>query len=120
MAFDCDVLISGGGPTGITLAVLLARRGVKVIVAEKEATIYPMPRAAHLDHEAMRILQEAGVADAVMQTSRRAARYDFLNARGRLLLRFDGADQIGLGGWPLANMIHQPSVEAALRQSLAA
>lgn len=120
MAFDCDVLVSGGGPTGITLAVLLARRGVKVIVAEKEATIYPMPRAAHVDHEAMRILQEAGVADAVMQTSRRAARYDFLNARGRLLLRFDGADQIGPGGWPLANMIHQPSVEAALRQSLAA
>lgn len=120
MAFDCDVLISGGGPTGITLAVLLARRGVKVIVAEKEAAIYPLPRAAHVDHEAMRILQEAGVADAVMQTSRRAARYDFLNARGRLLLRFDGADQLGPGGWPLANMIHQPSVEAALRQSLAA
>ena len=46
MRFDCDVLIAGGGPTGVTLAVLLARRGVKVIVAEKEADIYPLPRAA--------------------------------------------------------------------------
>jgi 3-(3-hydroxy-phenyl)propionate hydroxylase len=120
MAFDCDVLIAGGGPTGATLAILLAQRGVTVIVAEKEAAIYPLPRAAHVDHECMRILAEAGAAAEIMATSRRAARYDFLNARGKLLLRFDGADQIGPGGWPIANMIHQPSVEAALRQALAA
>lgn len=117
--FDCDVLIAGGGPAGVTLAVLLARRGVRVIVAEKEAAIYPLPRAAHLDHETMRILQEAGVADAVMATSRRASRYDFLNAKGDLLMRFEGGDQTGPGGWPAANMIHQPSVEAELRKALA-
>ncbi|RDV01440.1 bifunctional 3-(3-hydroxy-phenyl)propionate/3-hydroxycinnamic acid hydroxylase [Sphingorhabdus pulchriflava] len=117
---DCDVLIAGGGPTGVTLAVLLARRGVKVIVAEKEADIYPLPRAAHIDHECMRILQEAGVADEVMGGSRRASRYDFRNAKGEVLLRFGGAEQIGSGGWPVANMIHQPSVEASLRRSLAA
>lgn len=119
MAYDCDVLIVGGGPTGVTLAVLLAKRGVSVIVAEKEADIYPLPRAAHIDHEGMRILQEAGVADAVMATSRRASRYDFLNAKGDLLLRFEGGDQVGPGGWPAANMIHQPSVEAELRKVLA-
>lgn len=119
MSFDCDVLIAGGGPTGVTLAVLLARRGVQVIVAEKEADIYPLPRAAHIDHECMRILQEAGVADEVMASSRRASRYDFLNAKGEVLLRFEGAEQTGPGGWPVANMIHQPSVEAALRRSLA-
>lgn len=119
MPFDCDVLIVGGGPTGATLAILLAQRGVHVMVAEKEPDIYPLPRAAHIDHECMRILQEAGVADAVMATSRQAPRYDFLNAKGEVLLRFEGADRIGAGGWPAANMIHQPSVEIALRQSLA-
>lgn len=117
--YDCDVLIAGGGPAGVTLAVLLARRGVTVVVAEKEADIYPLPRAAHIDHEGMRVLQEAGVADAVMATSRRASRYDFLNAKGEILLRFEGSDRLGPGGWPAANMIHQPSVEAALRQALA-
>ena len=119
-AFECDVLIAGGGPTGVTLAVLLAKRGVSVIVAEKEAAIYPLPRAAHIDHEGMRILQEAGVAEAVMETARRANRYDFLNAKGEVLLRFEGAGRIGPGGWPAANMIHQPSVEAELRKALAA
>ncbi|MBK8628713.1 MAG: FAD-dependent monooxygenase [Sphingomonadales bacterium] len=49
--FDCDILIIGGGPTGVTLGLLLARAGVSVIIAEKEADIYPLPRAAHLDHE---------------------------------------------------------------------
>jgi len=119
VGFDCDVLIVGGGPTGVTLAILLARRGVSVIVAEKEADIYPLPRAAHIDHEGMRILQEAGVSEAVIATSRRASRYDFLNARGELLLRFEGSDRIGPGGWPGSNMIHQPSVESALRRELA-
>lgn len=118
--FDCDVLIAGGGPAGITLAVLLAKRGVKVIVAEKEAEIYPLPRAAHIDHEGMRILQEAGVAEAVMKAARRANRYDFLNAKGEVLLRFEGSGQTGPGGWPAANMIHQPSVEAEIRKVLAA
>ena len=117
--FECDVLIIGGGPTGATLAALLARRGVSVIVAEKEADIHPLPRAAHIDHEGMRILQEAGAADAVMATCRSAGRYEFRNAKGQVLLCFDGAEQIGPGGWPMANMIHQPSVETALRAALA-
>lgn len=118
MEHECDVLIAGGGPTGLMLGVLLARRGVKVIVAEKEAAPYPLPRAAHIDHEGMRILQEAGAAEEVYATSRRVARYDFLNGRHQLLMRFDGVDRTGPGGWPIANMIHQPSVEAALRTAL--
>ena len=116
---ECDVLIAGGGPTGVTLAILLAQQGISVLVAEKEAAIYPLPRAAHLDHETMRILQAAGVADAVAATSRVADRYDFLTAKGEVLLRFDGTGRTGPGGWPGANMIHQPSVEAALRRRLA-
>lgn len=119
MAHDCDVLIVGAGPTGATLALLLAQEGVKTILVEREADIYPLPRAAHIDHEVMRILQAVGVADAVMAGARRAARYDFLTADRQLLLRFEGADRIGPGGWPGANMIHQPSVERALRTALA-
>lgn len=34
-AFDCDVLVVGGGPAGATIATLLAQRGRDVILAEK-------------------------------------------------------------------------------------
>lgn len=117
-SYDCDVLISGGGPTGVTLGLLLAEKGVSVIVVEKEADLYPLPRAAHLDHEVIRVLQGVGVADPVMKTCRQADRYDFLNARGKVLLRFESSTELGAGGWPPANFIHQPSIEALLRKKL--
>jgi 3-(3-hydroxy-phenyl)propionate hydroxylase len=115
---DCDVLIVGGGPTGASLALLLAGQQVQVVVADKDADIYPLPRAAHVDHEVMRIFQALGVADDIMATSRAASRYDFLSADRRVLMRFDGTDQPGAGGWPISNMIHQPSVERSLRDRI--
>ena len=36
----CDVLVVGAGPTGSTLALLLAKRGVKVVIADRAADIY--------------------------------------------------------------------------------
>ena len=115
---DCDVLIVGAGPTGITLALIAARHGASVIICEKEADIYPLPRAAHVDHEVMRIFQSVGAADQIAATSRTTSHYDFLTADGQVLLRFDRSDQIGPGGWPGANMIHQPSLERSLRNQL--
>ncbi|MEP6846105.1 MAG: FAD-dependent monooxygenase, partial [Panacibacter sp.] len=34
--YDCDVLIAGGGPAGSALAYHLAKKGLKIIVAEAE------------------------------------------------------------------------------------
>ncbi|WP_226016467.1 bifunctional 3-(3-hydroxy-phenyl)propionate/3-hydroxycinnamic acid hydroxylase [Novosphingobium sp. FKTRR1] len=117
--FDHDVIVAGGGPTGVTLAALLAQQGLSVLVVEKEQTIYPLPRAAHVDHETMRVFQDIGVADRIMATSRSASGYEFRNAKGTVLLRFETPAAMGEGGWPTANMVHQPSIEEALRSRLA-
>lgn len=117
---SCDVLIVGAGPTGMTLALFLARAGLDVIAIDKEDDVYPLPRAAHVDHEVMRIFQDLGVADEIAATSRQAPRYDFLTAGGEVLMQFGGLDAMGPGGWPAGNMIHQPSLERALRRRAAA
>ena len=60
---DFDVAIVGYGPTGATLANLLALAGLSVVVLERETAAYHLPRAVHFDDEVMRILQTIGVAD---------------------------------------------------------
>ncbi len=115
-AHECNVLIVGAGPTGVTLGMLLARAGVRTLVIDKEGEVYPLPRAAHIDHETMRTFQSMGLADALSETCRTAPCYDFLTSDGEVLMRFDGLDRIGPGGWPVGNMIHQPSLESILRE----
>ena len=116
---DCEVLIVGAGPVGVTLAVQLALAGVRVIVADRAPEIYPLPRAAHIDHEIVRVFQSLGIAEEIMATSRQAGRYDFLTADRQLLMRFEMDAARTPSGWPASNMIHQPSIEAALRRRLA-
>ncbi|MGC7299573.1 FAD-dependent monooxygenase, partial [Mycobacteroides abscessus subsp. massiliense] len=52
------VVIIGAGPTGVTAATLLAQHGVQCLLLERWATVYPQPRAVHLDDEIYRILAQ--------------------------------------------------------------
>jgi 3-(3-hydroxy-phenyl)propionate hydroxylase len=115
---DCDVLVVGGGPTGVALGLMAKRYGASVLICEKEADVYSLPRAAHIDHEVLRIYQALGAAGPIAASCRTTKHYDFLTADRQILLRFEGSDQIGPGGWPAANMIHQPSLERRLRDQL--
>lgn len=119
MSADADVLVVGAGPTGLTLALLLAQHDLSVIVVDKEDGPYALPRAAHIDHQTVRVFQSLGLAEAIVSDCRQTGRYDFLSADRQVLMRFDGSDAIGPGGWPIANMIHQPSLEQSLRDAVA-
>jgi 3-(3-hydroxy-phenyl)propionate hydroxylase len=112
------VVVVGAGPVGVTAALLLARRGVDVLVLDRHTTAYPEPRAVHLDDESLRVLQAAGVAEAFAAGSRAMAGLRLLDGAHRTLAEFPrGA---GAHGWPQASMFHQPDLEAVLRAALLA
>jgi 3-(3-hydroxy-phenyl)propionate hydroxylase len=116
-----QVLVVGLGPVGATLAGLLADAGVQVLAVDKSAEVYPLPRAAHFDHEIMRIFQQLGIADAVLAHARPLPVYEFRNAQGEVLLRLGGdGDRPAPSGWASGYMFNQPGVEHALRAKLAA
>ena len=46
---DFDVVVVGAGPVGLVAALLLAKQGISVLLLEKERSIFPLPRAAHID-----------------------------------------------------------------------
>jgi 2-polyprenyl-6-methoxyphenol hydroxylase-like FAD-dependent oxidoreductase len=110
----CDVAIVGYGPTGQTLAILLAQRGWRVTVLERWPTAYPMPRAIHFDHEVGRIFQAAGVADEVRAICDPCHSFEWRNGAGETLLEFGLSSQSRLSGWPAANIFHQPDLERVL------
>ena len=62
-----DVLIAGGGPVGLTLAALLARRGVRTRVIEQDAGYCTGSRAICLSRRSLQVLEWAGAAQAVQQ-----------------------------------------------------
>ena len=47
--FDADVCVVGYGPVGATLSNLAADCGLSVVVLERDADIYRLPRAVHFD-----------------------------------------------------------------------
>jgi 2-polyprenyl-6-methoxyphenol hydroxylase-like FAD-dependent oxidoreductase len=60
---DCDVLVVGAGPVGQITALLLAQRGVSVIVVERWDKPYPLPRAVALAHDVVRALHTLELGD---------------------------------------------------------
>ena len=98
---------------GQALAALLGRAGHRVVVFERFQEIYRLPRAVHLDHEIMRLLQSLGLADVLAEEMVPVHDYQWFGADGELLLRFD-VDGPARSGWESDYMFFQPELEAAI------
>jgi 2-polyprenyl-6-methoxyphenol hydroxylase-like FAD-dependent oxidoreductase len=60
-----DIVIVGGGPVGLCLAVLLARRGADVVILEARPERINHSRAIGIHPPGLRVLATAGVADTL-------------------------------------------------------
>jgi flavoprotein hydroxylase len=114
MTCPIDVAIVGYGPVGQLLAILLGQWGWRVHVLERWPEPYPLPRAVHFDHEVGRILQGAGVGEALAGRTVAAPTYEWRNAAGETLIRFGRDTERSLSGWPESNMFRQPELERIL------
>jgi len=114
-----DVAVIGYGPAGATLANLLGQYGLSVLVLEREADIYPLPRAIHFDGEVMRVFETAGLRREVEAISRPGLKgMYFNNAAGETLLIRGGTAVRGPHGCATNHYFHQPELETVLRAGL--
>ncbi len=116
---EVEVLIVGLGPVGGALAGLLGQWSVSTLVVERDTEVYRLPRAAHFDHEVMRIFQQLGISDEIRDDVRPLTVYEFRNGSGETLMRFDQTGRRTVSGWEPSYMFHQPAMEHALRRRLA-
>ncbi|WP_084526726.1 bifunctional 3-(3-hydroxy-phenyl)propionate/3-hydroxycinnamic acid hydroxylase MhpA [Nocardia vaccinii] len=114
--FDHDVVIVGLGPTGLTLANLLGRRGIDVLVLEREPEYYGLARAVYTDDEGMRVFQTAGAADELAADMIADSTVQWVRGDGSVLAQFQDVDRSL--GWPVSNFLYQPYLENTLERAL--
>lgn len=113
----CDVLVVGAGPVGMTAAVLLAARGVDVVMVERNAGTSSDPKAISLDDESLRTYQQAGLDEDILAVIVPGTGTAYYDADNRLLFRGRAAVPDRLG-YPFKNPFAQPDLEQVLRRAL--
>lgn len=121
---DVPVLIVGGGPVGLLAAVLLARRGVRTLLAEKHLQRLEAPKAHALNPRSLEICAAAGLPmDALHAMATPALEGAAVRMVTSLVgeqigyLPYERQDEgvRGLTPWPLIN-IAQPRFEQLVEQ----
>lgn len=84
---DHDVLIAGGGPVGMGLAIELGLRGIRVGVIERHERPQPIPKGQNLTQRTMEHMRRWGIEDAIRaaKTIPRGVGLGGLTAYGSLL-----------------------------------
>ena len=111
---NVDVVIAGGGPVGTTLGIALGRRGVSHLVVERQAEIYPLPRAIVMDAEVRSALVALGVSSTLSDHLTTMTRADFVQADGTEIMGIDTAGLV-LFGVPAVSCHYQPELEQFLQ-----
>jgi 2-polyprenyl-6-methoxyphenol hydroxylase-like FAD-dependent oxidoreductase len=113
METEVDVAIVGYGPVGQALGAMLGRAGHRVAAFERFGEIYRLPRAVHIDHEIMRMLQSLGLAGRLAVQMIPLREYCWFGADGEELLTLK-PEVPSKSGWEPDYLFFQPELEQAL------
>ncbi len=112
------VAVVGGGPTGLAVALGLARHGVAATVLEADATVCTGSRAGAFTRRTIEIFERLGIADEVLRTGlawRSGTTYWREQAVFQLEMPHDDDQQYLPAVSQLQNRIEQVMVEQAQR-----
>jgi len=111
------VIVVGAGPTGLTLAGLLGRYGIDVLLVERNAQTVQEPRAVSIDDESLRTMQSVGVINELVPNLVLGYGSEYFSPGGRPFLQVKPTTLEY--GYPRRNAFRQPVLERILRDNLA-
>jgi 3-(3-hydroxy-phenyl)propionate hydroxylase len=90
MQADRTILVAGGGPVGVIMALALTRQNIAVHVLEAEARVNDSPRAATTHAATLEMLDDLGLADEVARRGLIEPKFRIWDRAGRkLIVEFD-------------------------------
>ena len=110
------IIIAGAGPTGLTLAGLLGRYGIDVLIIERNAQTVGEPRAVSIDDKSLRTMQAVGVINELVPNIVLGYGSEYFSLGGRRFLKVKPTTLEY--GFPRRNAFRQPVLERLLRENL--
>src|SRR5262249_32034579 len=113
---DCDVLVVGAGPTGLTLAAQLLARGVRTRIIDKDAGTPRLSRAIGIQPRTLETLDMMGIVDRFLDAGHRVSGVGVYTGTRRLV----GIDMAHSGSaYRFQLHLPQQQTEALLRERVA-
>jgi 2-polyprenyl-6-methoxyphenol hydroxylase-like FAD-dependent oxidoreductase len=115
---DTDVLIVGGGPTGLMIANQLGRRGVRAMIVDRHSGPAQQTRAMAVHARTLEIYSKLGIAGAALDLGKRGGAANMW-AGGKLRARIPIGDMgKSLSPFPFVLMLGQDDNERIMGERL--
>jgi 3-(3-hydroxy-phenyl)propionate hydroxylase len=115
----CQVVIVGAGPVGTTMATLLAKNGIDVIVLEANEDCAQDLRASTFHPPTLEMLDEVDITPMLLQRGLKAPVYNWRDRQSGEVIGFDLSEISDVTRYPFRIQCEQYHLSRALAEGLA-